>query len=101
VLFAPETAAAPPAAGTSGAARVGPNPASEETAIAFALDRPAAVRIALYDVLGREVGAVDAGRLTPGPHRLGLNLSGLPAGVYVWRLAAGARVETGRLTVAR
>jgi hypothetical protein len=54
----------------------------------------------LYDVLGREVAAV-AAQLPAGPQRVGLDLSALPAGVYVWRLAAGARVETGRLTVAR
>src|SRR5690606_13024069 len=51
-----------------------PNPASDRATITFALDRPAPVRLTLYDVLGREVAAVGAGHLEPGPHRLALDL---------------------------
>ena len=80
---------------------VSPNPTSDRAVVAFALDAPSAVRLALYDVLGREVAAVDAGRLAEGAHRLGLDVSSLPSGVYVWRLVAGGRTEAGRLTVAR
>ncbi len=83
------------------AAVVGPNPASGRAGLAVVLEAPSEVRVVLYDVLGREVAAVDAGTLPPGSHRVGLDVSALPASVYVWRLAAGARIETGRLTVAR
>ena len=80
---------------------VSPNPLSDRATLSFALDTPSEVRVALYDVLGREVAAVAAGTLEAGPHRLGLDLSALPTGAYVWRLTAGDRVEAGRLTVAR
>jgi hypothetical protein len=83
------------------AAIVAPNPASGRAALLFALTEPTEVRLALYDVLGREVAAVEARWLERGPHRLGLDVSRLPSGVYVWRLAAGDRVESERLTVAR
>ncbi len=83
------------------AAVLSPNPASGRAAVAFALDAPAEVRLVLYDVLGREAAAVQSGHLDAGAHRLSLDVSALPAGVYVWRLAAGERVENGRLTVMR
>lgn len=78
-----------------------PNPASGRVVVALTLTAPSEVRLVLHDALGREVAALDAGALDAGAHRLALDVSALPAGVYVWRLAAGDRVETGRLTVAR
>jgi hypothetical protein len=102
---APGEAAAPTgsahASAEPAAAGVSPNPTSVQAELTFSLKAPSEVRMALYDVLGREVTAVDAGRLESGTHRLGIDVSGLPAGVYVWRLAAGGRIESGRLTVAR
>jgi hypothetical protein len=93
--------ATPPSAAVTGTTTVlSPNPASGIAAVAFSLAEVAAARLVLYDVLGREVLSVDAGYLGAGVHRVGLDLSSLPAGVYVWRLSAGDRVETGRLTVA-
>src|SRR5690606_19847725 len=89
------------ASGAEGRAGVRPNPAVGRAAVAFALEAPSEVRLALYDVLGRAVLVLDAGRLEAGPHRLDLDLSALPAGVYVWRLDAGGQMQTGRLTVAR
>jgi hypothetical protein len=94
------TAAEPPPEAPP-AAVVVPNPASDRAALVFTLRTPGTVGLALYDVLGREVAPVQGGWLAAGPHRLGLDVSRLPAGVYVWRLAAGDRVESGRLTVAR
>jgi hypothetical protein len=78
-----------------------PNPARDHAALGFSLEETSEVRFALYDMLGREVAKMDAGRLEAGPHRLPFEVSALPGGVYVWRLTAGARVESGRLTVAR
>jgi hypothetical protein len=80
---------------------VAPNPASGRAAVAFTLEAPTAVRLALYDVLGRAVATLDAGHLGAGPHRITLDVSRLPAGVYVWRLVAGERTEAVRLTVTR
>jgi hypothetical protein len=80
---------------------VSPNPATGRAALAFALDEPTVVRVALYDVLGREVALLRDGPMGAGAHEVAFDVSPLPAGVYVWRLSAGARVETGRLTVAR
>jgi hypothetical protein len=76
----PSGGAAPPAqsSGTEAKAVVWPNPARDHAALGFSLKEAAEVRLALYDVLGRQVAAVDARRLGAGPHRLALDLSALP-----------------------
>ena len=80
---------------------VHPNPLRERARVAFALDRPAEVRLAVYDALGREVAVVVEGRLGAGRHAAAFEAGGLPSGTYLWRLEAGERVETGRLTLLR
>lgn len=95
-----QTSAAGALAGAFARVVVGPNPVSDRAAVALTLAAPSEVRLALYDVLGREVASVDAGTLASGSHQLGLNVGSLPSGVYVWRLTAGTHAETGRLTVA-
>jgi hypothetical protein len=92
---------AAPATAFPQAAALSPNPASARAVLAFTLEAPSAVRLALYDVLGREVAVLADGHRAAGAHAVALDVSALPAGVYLWRLAAGERDEWGRLTVAR
>ena len=80
---------------------VGPNPASGAARFSFGLAEAADVRLAVYDALGREVAVVAEGAMSAGAHAPMLQTSALPTGVYVWRLTAGARVESGRFTVVR
>ena len=88
------------AAGSFRLVGVAPNPAADRAAVRFVLDRPADVAARVYDVLGREVLAADA-PFAAGDHALSLDVSGLPAGLYVVRLAAGGEVLAGRFTVVR
>ena len=82
--------------------RVWPNPAASRATVAYDLVAPGRVRLTVADVLGREVAVVDDGARPAGPHRAEVDLAGLPAGVYVARLAVGGRVRaSARLTVAR
>ncbi|MEM6325603.1 MAG: choice-of-anchor D domain-containing protein [Bacteroidota bacterium] len=80
--------------------RVGPNPTRGTATFGFAMAEAGDAHLALYDVRGREVATVVDGPLRAGAHTATLG-ERLPAGVYVWRLRAGDRVETGRLTVIR
>jgi hypothetical protein len=52
------------------------------------------VRVAAYDVLGREVAVLADRVLAPGEHTLTLAGARLPAGVYVVRFEADAATET-------
>ena len=90
---APEAAAAllPPA----------PNPSAARAALRYALDAPGPVRLAVYDVLGREVAVVAEGARAAGAHTALVDVSAWPAGVYLVRLDVGAEALTQRLTVAR
>jgi hypothetical protein len=71
-----------------------PNPFNSETIIRFTLERPADVRIDVYDVLGRPVKRIGEQHYAePGTYAVafdGTDRSGrtLPSGVYFYRLVA-------------
>ena len=88
-------------ASTPAGAAAYPNPFREQTQLSFSLDAPAAVRLVVYDALGREVARLADGRLDAGHHAVAFDGSGLPSGLYLWRLDAGGAVQTGRLTLLR
>lgn len=83
------------------AVRVAPNPTRGTAALTFRIDAPASVRLTVNDALGREVAVLADGPLAVGEHRADLDARGLAPGVYLWRLTAGERMETGRVTVVR
>ena len=87
-------------AGTD-AVSIHPNPFARRTEIAFSLEEAAEVSLAVYDVRGREVAVLVNGPVEAGRHAVRFDASRLPSGVYVWRLVAGERVETGRVTLVR
>jgi hypothetical protein len=76
-----------------------PNPASGPVRLSYVLAAPAAVRLSVYDVLGREVAVVAAGERATGEHEASLDTSALPAGVYTVRVEGGGHASTVRLTV--
>ena len=59
------------------------------------------VRLAVYDVLGREVAILVDGVVSAGTHQVAFNASGLPSGIYLCRLQAGSLAETRRLVLVR
>ena len=78
-----------------------PNPFAGRTTLAFSVEEMADVRLAVYDVLGREVAILVEGSLDAGSHRAVFDAQGLAAGVYVYRLVVGESVQTGRMTLTR
>jgi hypothetical protein len=103
----PESIAAAASAGaiaevTGGlAVAVGPNPFRTTTAIAYALAQDAPVRLAVYDVLGRQVALLVDEEVQAGTHTATFDGSSLPAGTYLYRLEAGAQTATGQVTLVR
>ena len=97
---------APALAASARAADVGalsahPNPTRGAATLSFDLAAPADVRLAVYDVLGRQVALLQDGTLDAGAHALVFDGTDLPSGTYVYRLATDGAVQTGRLTLAR
>jgi hypothetical protein len=79
---------------------VAPNPSRGAATVTLAIPAPAHARVAVYDVLGREVALLHAGALSAGAHALAV--PALPAGAYIARAAvAGAPPAAARFVVAR
>lgn len=77
-----------------------PNPFADRLTLRYGLAQAGPARLALYDVLGREVARVEAAA-EAGWHEAMLDASALPAGVYVVRFEAGGEVEARRVTLVR
>ncbi|MHB8080488.1 MAG: Ig-like domain-containing protein, partial [Candidatus Krumholzibacteriia bacterium] len=83
-----------------------PNPFNPATTIRFALPAAGPVRLVVFDPRGRRVAALVEGELAAGDHAVlwrGLDDRGaaVASGTYLYRLEAGGRVETRRLTLVR
>ena len=68
-----------------------PNPARGATWIPFRLESAGRVSLELHDVAGRRVREIFVGDQGSGEHRIELDTSGLPAGVYWYRLESAGR----------
>ena len=76
---------------------VAPNPSAGRATVSFGVPEPQAVRVAVYDALGREVVVLADAPFVAGQHTVPFDRA-LPAGVYVVRIAGetltGSRVVT-------
>jgi hypothetical protein len=83
-----------------------PNPTRASVVIAFDLDQPGDVRATLFDIQGRTIKVIEAGRLEPGYREITWDgrtetSQRAPSGVYYLRLDVSGRSITRQLTVAR
>lgn len=79
-----------------------PNPAASAVSFPMVLDRAGEVTISVYDIMGRTVDTIESGELSSGSHALVWNVSEVPQGIYMARIAsAGGTVENRRIVVAR
>ncbi|WP_179862149.1 T9SS type A sorting domain-containing protein [Longibacter salinarum] len=76
-----------------------PNPVISTSKIRYALPEQANVRVALYDVLGREVRVLEQGARAAREHSVSFDASGLSSGVYFIRLEAMGQTKTTRVSV--
>ncbi len=63
-----------------------PNPFNPQTMIGFSLIESGEVKLAVYDMLGREVGLLIDGYRNAGAHQVIFEAGDLPSGMYVYRL---------------
>lgn len=78
-----------------------PNPFSASTSVGIALERSEPVRIAVYDILGREVARLHDGLLTPGQHAFTWSPTALSSGTYLVKVSSGAAVRTRTVVLTR
>ncbi len=83
---------------------ISPNPFNPTTILRFTLPEASAVRLEVFDVNGRNVGAHGCAPLSESPypsgvHEITFDGSGLPSGVYYYRLIAGMNIASGKLVL--
>ena len=78
-----------------------PNPVTRAGTVSFGLAQAGDAHVALFDALGRRVATLAQGAHRAGRHEVALDVSALPAGVYVVRAVTGGETRTARVTVVR
>lgn len=78
-----------------------PNPFNPSTVVRFTLDAERQTRLAVYDILGREVAVLVDGRMPAGTHSVTFDATDLAGGVYVYRLQADGKVLSRKLTLVK
>ena len=78
-----------------------PNPFNPVTTISYRIATTSQVSLAVLDLLGREIEVIESGKRVPGAYEVTFDGSGLPSGIYLYRLEAGDFVETKSLVLLR
>jgi hypothetical protein len=78
-----------------------PNPFNPRTDIRYEISDVGFVRLAVYDILGREVATLVNERKSPGRYSVTWDASGQASGVYFYKLEAGHFTETKKLVLIR
>ena len=78
-----------------------PNPAKEKTSVRFRINSANHVSIDLYNNQGKKVSEWVNGTLAPGEHKVDADLTGLPAGSYIYQLKSGFFKESKKLVIVK
>lgn len=76
-----------------------PNPFNPSTVVSFGLPEAGSIRLAVYDVLGREVAVLADGAFAAGWHQVRFDATGLATGMYLYRIQTGSTVITKRMVL--
>lgn len=77
-----------------------PNPFNPTTNIEFSIPQASNVSLKVYDLLGREVATLlNNVRFGSGSQTVSFDASNLASGVYLYRLKAGAFIQTRKMTL--
>jgi hypothetical protein len=76
-----------------------PNPFNPSTTIQYAVPAQSTVRLAVYDMLGREVAVLVNGTKAAGNYEFAFDASALSSGMYMYRLEAAGTVMTRKMTL--
>lgn len=78
-----------------------PNPFNPATKIQFSVPTAAQIRLAVYDIMGRQVELLREKQYEPGIYQIQWNASGLPSGTYFIRLESGGFMQAKRCMLVR
>jgi hypothetical protein len=78
-----------------------PNPFNPNTTISYTLKETSAVKLTIYDRLGREVKVLVDENQNAGTHTVDFNASNLPSGIYFYRIKANEKTEVRKMILAK
>ena len=74
-----------------------PNPFNPVTKIKYQIPELIFVTLKTYDVLGIEIANLVSEEKTAGSYEIEFNATGLPSGIYFYRIQAGNFIETKKM----
>lgn len=78
-----------------------PNPFNPTTNIAYSVPTNSEVRLAVYDMLGRQVATLVNGVQAPGNYSVNFDATNLSSGMYLYRLQAGNFSQTQKMMLVK
>lgn len=78
-----------------------PNPFNPATTIEFDIIIKFNVELAVYDLMGKEISTLINRELEPGSYKVNFDASGLPSGVYYYKIKSGYFEEAKKMVVIR
>jgi photosystem II stability/assembly factor-like uncharacterized protein len=78
-----------------------PNPFNPSTTIEYQLPSASAVKLEIFDALGRKITTLVNERQDAGKHQVQFNAAGLASGAYFYKLQAGNNVETRKMLLVK
>ncbi|MDP8240653.1 MAG: lamin tail domain-containing protein [Candidatus Hatepunaea meridiana] len=78
-----------------------PNPFNSQTVIRFDLTNSNRVTLTIYNLLGRKVSVLIDEQMNPGYHEAVFNASGLPSGLYIYKIEAGEFIDLKKMVMIR
>jgi hypothetical protein len=76
-----------------------PNPFNPVTRISYSLPQPGSVTLRVFDVLGSGIATLVNQEKPAGSYEIEFDATGLPSGIYFYRLQAGSFVETKKMVL--
>ena len=78
-----------------------PNPFNPSTLIKFSLPKPGFVKLKVYNLLGQDVVTLVNKYMNEGTHKVNLDMTGYPSGVYIYKLDANGFSDTKKMIYLR
>ncbi len=76
-----------------------PNPFNPTTTISYSLPKVSNIKLAVYDILGRELEVLANGKESEGIHNISFNASNLSSGIYILNLSADGFHKSIKMTL--
>jgi hypothetical protein len=74
-----------------------PNPFNPSTTINFEIPKSTLVKIAIFDISGKEIEVLINEQIKPGKYSVSWNASNYSSGVYFYKISAAGFIETKRM----